>query len=302
MTLVAREPRSPAKLHEVEHHLYADDTQASDHIQLSQATAAIANIERCVVSVHSWCSSKRLQLNPTKTEIIWFGSRTSLRRLQGVDLSLHVGADTIVPLAVVRDLGVLLDSELKMTNHISKVTSVCFFHLRRLKQARRVLGEAITTRLVLSFVVSRLDYCNAVLAGLPLSTIAPLQRVQNAAVRIIKRLGPRDHITAARRELLWLPIKFRITYKLCILMHMVHIGSCPSYLSEMVQATSSLSGRSRLRYEIPATHHKIGERAFSYAGPAAWNSSPATITDLTDTKLFKISLKTHLFQLAYDDE
>ena len=92
---------------------------------------------------------------------------------------------------------------------------------------------------------------------------------------MIKGLGPRDHITAARRELHLLPIKYRIIYKLCILMHMVHIGSSPGYLSEMVAATSSQAGRGRLRsaasnrYEIPAIHHKIGERAFWYAGPAA---------------------------------
>ena len=68
--------------HEVGHHLYADDTQVSDHVHLSQVAAATANIERCVASVHGWCSSKRLQLNPTKSEIIWFGTRTSLRHLQ----------------------------------------------------------------------------------------------------------------------------------------------------------------------------------------------------------------------------
>ena len=77
----------------------------------------------------------------------------------------------------VRDLGVLLDSELTMKAHISKVASVCYFHLRRLKQVRHILGRQTTASLVTAFVVSRLDYCNCVLAGLPKSTIAPLQRV-----------------------------------------------------------------------------------------------------------------------------
>ena len=76
---------------------------------------------------------------------------------------------------------------------------------------------------------------------------------------------------------------------------------------EMEAATSSQPGRGRLRsaasnrYEIPAIHHKIGERAFSYAGPVAWNSLPATLTNLSDTQTFKISLKTYLFKLAYND-
>ena len=146
-----------------------------------------------------------------------------------------------------------------MTSHIPKISSVCYYQLRRLKQVRRVLGENITARLVSTFVISRLDYCNAILAGLSQWTIARFQRVQNAAVTMVKRLGSRDHITDARRNLHWLPIKYRVIYKLCILMHMVHIGCGPGYISELVSATSALSGRSRLRssggnrYEIPGS-------------------------------------------------
>ena len=132
--------------------------------------------------MHVWCSSKRLQLNPSKSEIIWFGTRATLQHLQNTDLSLHVAADSIAPSEVVRDLGVFFDSELTMRQHVDKIASLCYYHLRRLKKVRRILGPTITSRLVPTFVTSRLDYCNALLAGLPQSTIAQLQRVQNAAV------------------------------------------------------------------------------------------------------------------------
>ena len=87
---------------------------------------------------------------------------------------------------------------------------------------------------------------------------------------------------------------------------MVHIGCGPGYISKLVSATSALPGPSRLcssgrnRYEIPVIHHKIGERAFSYADTAAWNSLPTTLTNLTDTQTFKSSLKTYLFKFAYN--
>ena len=136
--------------------------------------------------------------------------------MENSDLSMHVGNDFIEPVSVVRDMGVLLDNELAMKKHVSKVASVCYFHLRRLKPIRRILGRQITTSLVNSFVLSRLDYCNSVLAGLPKSTIAPLQRVQNAAARLICGLGPRDHVTPALYELQWLPIGQRVTFKLCV--------------------------------------------------------------------------------------
>ena len=105
------------------------------------------------------------ELNPTKTEIIWFGTRASLKRLQHTNLSLHVGADAIKPPSVIRDLGVLLNSELSMRQHIGKLTGLCYYHLRRLKKIRRILGPTITCRLVSAFVSSRLDYCNSILAG-----------------------------------------------------------------------------------------------------------------------------------------
>jgi hypothetical protein len=106
-----------------------------------------------------------------------------------------------------------------MRDHISRVTRSCFYQLRRLRTIRHHLGLNVTKCLVCSFVLSRLDYCNSLLAGLPAASLAPLQRVQNAAARLVLGLKTRDHITPALMELHWLPIKQRISYKLCILVH-----------------------------------------------------------------------------------
>ena len=97
----------------------------------------------------------------------------------------------------------------------------------------------------------------------------------------------------------------QMIYKLCLLMHAVHVGRCPGYIADIVTLTSSLPGRHRLRsaagnrYELPAIHHKLGERAFSHAGPAAWNSLPSLITATIDTETFKYRLKIYLYSLAY---
>jgi len=80
--------------------------------------------------------------------------------------------------------------------HIAKVSAACFYHLRRLRQIRRHVGQAIVTRLMLAMITSRLDYCNSVLAGLPKqSTLEPLQKVQNCAARLIFNSSHHDHIT-----------------------------------------------------------------------------------------------------------
>ena len=82
---------------------------------------------------------------------------------------------------------------------------------------RRQLGRDVTARLVTALVLSRLDYCNAVLAGLPASTLAPFQRVLHAEARTVLDLKPRDRVTPALQELHWLPVAERIQYKLFLL-------------------------------------------------------------------------------------
>ena len=165
------------------------------------------------------CSSRRLQLNPDKTELIWFGSVANLCRLQNANLNIHIGQVTIEPVDIVRDLGVLLDSHLDMRQHISKTVSTCFYHLRRLRQLRRILDRDMRQRLISALIISRIDYCNVALAGLPATSLAPLQRVLNAAARFVADLGPFDHITSTLQTLHWLPINQRIVYKLCTMMH-----------------------------------------------------------------------------------
>jgi len=151
-----------------------------------------------------------LQLNPAKTEVIWFGSRSSHRKTECIDLSLYAGDDVIKPVSVVRDLGVLLDEELMMKQHINVVANIAFYHIRRLKNMRYILGPKITANLVSAFVRNT-DWNRPVFAGLPATTIAPLQQVQNSAARFVKGLSPRDH-TSALRDLHWLPIQHVISY------------------------------------------------------------------------------------------
>ena len=96
-----------------------------------------------------------------------------------------------------RNLGVYMNSVLSMRTYIGKVSSACFYHLRRLRQLRYAVSKSTMQRLVSSLALARIDYCNSVLAGLPAITLAPLKRVMNAAVRVVARLGVRDHVTPA---------------------------------------------------------------------------------------------------------
>ena len=287
------------------HHLFADDKQLYSATTIAEIDATRKRLSRCILDVRDWCASRRLQLNANKTELIWFGSAANLKKLSTMNLTLSVDNDVISPVEVVRDLGVYLDAELTLKHHVNRVTSSCFFQIRRLRQIRRVAGPEVTKRLVSAFILSRLDYCNAALAGLPQTTLRPLQRVQNAAARLVTNTRPHEHITPAMKELHWLPVNLRIKYKLCVMMHLIFTQQCPVYMIELVSLTASSSTRPGLRsasgltYRKPKIRTKFGERSFSFSGPAAWNSLPDYLQSTTNTNSFKRLLKTHLFAAAY---
>jgi len=289
----------------VDYHLYADDKQLYSATTVTDIDTTRERLADCILDVREWCASRRLQLNAQKTELVGFGSAANIRKMSAQNLTLSVGGDVITPVEVVRDLGVYLDAELTMKHHVNRVTSNCFFQLRRLRQIRRVAGPDVTQRLVSALVLSRLDYCNAALAGLPQATLRPLQRAQNAAARLVANMGSRDHITPAMKDLHWLPINQRITYKLCLMMHFIHTQQYPDYMRDLVSMTATTATRTGLRsasglsYCKPRIRTKFGERAFSYSGPAAWNLLPLHLQTTTDTNTFRRLLKTHLFTTAY---
>ena len=123
--------------------MYADDIQLLSVMSLAEVPQFRSKIENCILAVRDWCSSRRLTLNPDKTELILFASSSNLKKLQYISTNLHLETLEIVPSSrpTVRDLGLYLDSSLDMRVHISKVISAGFYHLRRLRQLRHVFNR-----------------------------------------------------------------------------------------------------------------------------------------------------------------
>ncbi len=137
-----------------------------------------------------------------------------------LDYNLQLDGCTVTS-STVKNLGVILDSNLSFENHISNVAKTAFFHLRNISKLRNMLSVSDAEKLVHAFMTSRLDYCNALLGGCPASSINKLQIVQNAAARVLTRSRKYDHITPILQSLHWLPIKFRISYKILLLAYKV---------------------------------------------------------------------------------
>src|SRR5664279_6296353 len=212
-------------------HLYADDSQVYIHFVLKNVKAILDATERCVQDVLDWGCSRRLKLQGAKTEFIII-DRAGLLSAEK-DLIIQVDGVDIRTVSTVRDLGVLLDSHFNMKKHISNVSKACCYHLRRLRQIRSCLNEDSAKTVAVALVLSRIDYCNAILAGLPEPTLQQLTRVLQTAARTVLKLSRKDHITPAVQSLHWLPVKERIKFKLsCDAQHSQQPQ--PSYLTDMV--------------------------------------------------------------------
>ncbi len=134
-------------------------------------------------------TSHFLLLNSDKTEILLIGPKNSTQNILDHNFQLDVTSSTV------KNMGVILDSNLSFENHISYFTKTAFFHLRNIANLWNMLTVSDAEKLVHAFMTSRLDYFNALLGGCPASSINKLQIVQNSAARVLTKSRKHDHIT-----------------------------------------------------------------------------------------------------------
>ena len=196
-----------------------------------------------------------------------------------------------------------MDIELLMSRQVKKITKAASQSLYIVGKLRKYLNRNTTATLIHAYVTSRLDYCNSLLYALPIYQLENLQRIQNSAARLIFKRHPRDHISPVLKELHWLPIKFRIQYKLLLITFKVLKFETPAYLHELLipQPDRHFDLRSRRRHQlmVPRAATSYGNRAFSVAAPTLWNRLPEHVKNSINETQFKSRLKTHLFALAY---
>ena len=116
--------------------------------------------------------------------------------------------------------------------HVNRSCKAAFSHLFNIRRIRKFLTHEIAQILINSFVTSRLDYCKSLYYGLPANQLNKLQRVQNAAARLICNVSRFDHITPTLKDLHWLPVKFRIDFKILLIVFKALHGLAPDYISE----------------------------------------------------------------------
>jgi hypothetical protein len=288
--------------HGVNRKLFADDTELYISFNPDPASCAVAvkSLEDCCLSVTSWMVENRLKLNDDKTVAILCGSHAKIKTIK-LEV-IKVGTAEITLSDCVKDLGLFIDSKLSMTAHISSVVRACSMQLRAFGQLRPHLNKETANAVAVSLVLSRLDYCNSCLWGIPKKQIERLQKVQNNAARIVSLVERSAHITPILQDLHWLPVQKRIEYKLLSLTFNCLDGTAPCYLQNLLTKYVPSRGlrsaeQSLLKPPSVFGHKKktFGVRAFESVAPVLWNNLPHPLKQI-ESKSFKKNLKTYLFK------
>ena len=153
------------KAHNIGYHFYADDTQLYLSFKPSEMASATDKLNACLADIRNWMSDNFLKLNDDKTELLLIGHPKRTANL--ADFTINIGGAVVRPSPCARNLGVLFDSGLTFNSFIQKTASTAVLHIRSLARIRDYLPQWLAKDLVNSLVLSRLDYCNSLLAGLP---------------------------------------------------------------------------------------------------------------------------------------
>ncbi|XP_067379202.1 uncharacterized protein [Channa argus] len=276
------------------YHCYADDTQLFLSFPPDDSTVS-SRISACLSDISAWMSDRHLQLNLSKTEVLVFPARPLMQH----NISINIGSTVIVPTNL-KNLGVIIDDQLSFKDHISSVFRACRFGLYNTRKIRPYITEYTTQLIVQALVTSRLDYCNALLMGLPISTIKPLQMIQNAAARLIFNQPKKTHVTPLFRSLHWLPVAARIRFKALSLAYRLVNSTAPAYLNSLIQVykpSRPLRPANERRLVVPAPHRRHQAKLFSAMFPRWWNELPNAARSADSLPIFKKLLKTELFRI-----
>ncbi len=267
------------KRHNLSFHFYADDTQLYLSFDPSEAQSALTRLNNCLSDIRDWMAANFLKLNDDKTELVLIGHPKRLSKIH--DFELSIGNIRVKPSACARNLGVYFDSTLSFKSFIQKTAAAATFHIRSLAAIRDHLPRELAHRLCSSLVISRLDYCNSILAGLPKISLRPLQLALNMAARFVYKARRSCHITPLLQQLQWLPVDKRIEHKILTLAYKARNGLAPSYLSELLTDYAPIRTlRSTDSPRLAVPHFKlktVGDRSFCSVGPRMWNSLPHSL-------------------------
>ena len=279
--------------------MFADDVQIYSISESPEKE--LSKFRICLENITKWATTNYLKLNEDKSKFMIVSNSsatTDILQFNDVDSKLE---------KVVKNLGFPIDRTLNFNAQINQVCRKGFNLLRNLwKISSKLNNIDLKTRLITSCLFPHIDYCNSLYACLPNKYIHKLQRLMNAAVRFIfnfrrfERISISEHL----KKLHFLPVKYRVDFKVCSLVYKIMIGAAPEYLANLIRPKTSLPSlrvyNDQFLLEVPKPEKEnYKNRCFSLYAPKLWNSLPKEIRSACSLLEFQSKLKTHYFSIAY---
>ena len=232
--------------------------------------------------------SSKLKLNSDKTECIIIGTKQQRHKLSN-HFPVNLLDNDISPYDSVRNLGVIFDSDFSFHKHVFDICKSCLYHIRDLRRIRRHIPLS-TAKTISNYLIS-LEYCNSLLNNIAKQDISKLQRLQYCLARVALRAPRFSPSLPLLKQLHWLPVNYRINFKLSTLTYRALAIDQPPYLASLLHYSNiPRQLRSSTSQQLSITRNKLnlGKRAFSVAAPTIWNELPITLKSL---KVLPLSVK-----------
>ena len=199
-------------------------------------------------------------------------------------------------------LGVIHNKNFNFRSHMSAICSACFYHIRDLWLICRYLDLNKAKLLADALVSSHLDYCNSLLSSIADTDLTKLQRIQNQLARVVTKSPPFTRGGPLLHSLQWLPVKFRVDFKICLLTYKTLSEKQRVYLHSLLATplpSRSLISNKVITLSVPRVETNAGKRSFSSYTPSVWNSLPLLVRSSTSVATFRKCFKTYVFDLAF---
>ena len=244
--------------------------------------------------IAGWCCSHQLLINPSKTKLIFFGTRQLLSKVS--DIRVPFLDQELTPVSSVKDLSTTLDSYL-MISHVNTLTSSLLSMLCQISRVRHLFTKPVLSTILNSLIYSKLFYCSTVWAGTLKQNLHKLQLVQNFAARVLRDTKKFDHISPVLRKLGWPSIKDQLLVRDTTQVYKIVNGLAPLNLSSKLSKRSDThhcNTRKRDNLNLPLWRTVTAQRSFYYRAVSAWDSLTTDTRNSPSLCTFKRRVKREL--------
>jgi hypothetical protein len=297
----------PEQLQVCKYHLYADDTQIYYSFNSKDTVEALTKINKDLDEISKWAAKNSLVLNPAKSKFLVLGTKVQVSKVLDHNPKIYIDQVELPIENEARNLGLIIDSELRFVKHVNEKIRNAFYKLKILYNIRKHISEEVRILLTDLLVLSPLNYCSAVYGPrLWGKTENAIQRVQNACARFCFNIPRRAHVTPFLIKNKILNMKSRRELHIACTTQKVLWKGRPEYLFEKLRWSKdvhSLNTRSKFRncLNIPRCYSAGFRGSFKYRASKIWNNLPPPLRKKVSSQTFKIKLKRVLHERQKHD-